>query len=71
MKKFMRLKPRRGPETTQAIGGFVESGAGFSVKKEDGRELGYFGPDLYESIVFEVRFENDDSSVKTPPPKSQ
>jgi hypothetical protein len=55
--KIMRLKPRNGPETTQPIGGFKESGAGYSVQDEDGKELGYFGPDQYESIIFEARFD--------------
>jgi hypothetical protein len=57
MKKIMRLKLRGAEEeTSQPIGGFKEDGQGYSVQREDGKGLGYFGPDKYESIIFEVRF---------------
>jgi hypothetical protein len=53
---WMKLK-RRGStsEEWRLIGGFREDGVGYRVVKTDGRDLGYFGPDRYESIIFESK----------------
>ena len=62
MKKIMRLKPRDGSaEITKEIGGFREDGFGYRVQGTNGEDLGYFGPDKYESIVFEVHWPIDPS----------
>ena len=52
----MKLK-RRGStsEEWRLIGGFREDGVGYRVVKTDGRDLGYFGPDRYKSIIFESK----------------
>lgn len=55
-RKFMRTK-RRGDtaESEQEIGGFREDRFGYIVVDPGGKELGYFGPDCYDSIIFELR----------------
>lgn len=54
--KWMRLTPRGGkPEPEREIGGFREEGHGYIVKDTDGHDIGYFGSDKYESIIFEAR----------------
>lgn len=52
--KTMRLVPRSGGEEKREIGGFKEEERGYRVVDCEGNDLGYFGPDRYESIVFEV-----------------
>lgn len=58
IRKSMRLKPRNGtPEQSQEIGGAQEEGPlGYRVRDAKGNDLGYFGPDKYESIIFEVHW---------------
>jgi len=59
MKMIMRLKFRDGrPDTQQYIGQFSESGLGYRVIAEDCMDLGYFGPEMYDSIIFEIRYEH-------------
>ncbi len=58
MPLVMKLKDRRGQQTERPIGGFRESGAGYQVREENGEDIGYFGPDQYESIIFEIRFDD-------------
>ena len=50
----MRLSPRVGSsDSVREIGGFLEEGHGYRVHDTEGREIGYFGPETYASIVFE------------------
>jgi hypothetical protein len=54
---IMRLRFRDGrPDVKKTVGGFRDSGDGYRVQGEDGTDLGYFGPEMYKGIVFEIRF---------------
>ena len=64
VKKVMRLRDRSSKEESRVVGGFSESGYGFEVVDTDGEALGYFGPDKYESIVFELHFTGDEPSPR-------
>jgi hypothetical protein len=51
----------------QTIGGFRDSGDGYRVQAKNGRDLGYFGSDVFKSIVFEIRFgEHLNRTVSVP-----
>lgn len=56
--KVMQLTPRMGKPEEKEIGGFREEGAGFRVVDSDGNDIGYFGPDKYQSIIFEARWSD-------------
>ena len=59
MTKRMRVKFKDGrPDEEYVIAGFRNSGMGCRVHAADGRDLGYFGSDVCDSITFEIRFEN-------------
>ena len=61
VKKIMRLKHRNGVEECLDIGGLQERVYGYDVKDTNGNDLGYFGPDKYESITFEAHFVESQS----------
>ena len=64
MTKLMRLRLKgRRCEVIHRVGAFRDCGDGFRVLAEDGVDLGFFGPDVYSSIVFEIRFGKAKSSV--------
>ena len=57
MTKIMRLRFRDGrPEVKRTVGRFRDCGRGYRVQSTHGRDLGFFGPDVYRSIVFEIRY---------------
>ena len=51
--KTMQLVLRSGSEE---IGGVKEEERGYRVVDSEGNDLGYFGPDKYESIIFKVQW---------------
>ena len=54
----VRLKDRQG-DVVHPVSAFRDSGDGYRVQAEDGTDLGYFGPEEYDSIIFEIRFGSD------------
>lgn len=56
--KIMRLTPRKGKPEEKEIGGFKEDGHGFKVVDTKGKDMGYFGADKYQSIIFEARWSD-------------
>ena len=59
MTKLMRVRFKDGrPDEEHVIAGFRNSGMGCRVQAVDGRDLGYFGPEVCESIVLEIRFNH-------------
>lgn len=57
MTKIMRVTFKDGrSEEEHAIAAFRDSEEGCRVQADDGRDLGYFGPDECRSITVEIRF---------------
>jgi hypothetical protein len=55
----MRVRFKDGrPDEEYVIAGFRNSAKGCRVHAADGRDLGYFGPEICRSITFEIRFDN-------------
>jgi hypothetical protein len=59
MMKVMRVAFKDGrPEEEYAIAGFRDSKMGCRIQADDGRDLGYFGPEHCRNIVVEIRFDD-------------
>lgn len=55
----MRVTFRDGrPEEEHAIAAFRDSERGCRALAKDGRDLGYFGPEVCQSIILEIRFDD-------------
>jgi hypothetical protein len=49
---LMKLKPRNGgPDEFKDIASFREEGRGLRVFDRDGNDVGYFGPEDYQTII--------------------
>ena len=49
---IMRLKRRDGgPEETKNVASFREEGRGIRVFDVNGKDMGYFGPEEYHTII--------------------
>src|SRR5579883_410515 len=56
--KTIRVTFKDGrPNEEHVIAGFRDSGMGCRVLAADGRDLGYFGPEVCQSIILEIRFD--------------
>ena len=59
MSKIMRVTFKDGrPEEEHTIAAFRDSERGCRALAEDGRDLGYFGPEVCQSIILEIRFDD-------------
>ena len=59
MSKIMGVTFKDGrPEEKHAIAAFRDSETGCRALAEDGRELGCFGPEVCQSIIIEIRFDD-------------
>jgi len=57
--KRMRVTFKDGrPDEEHVIAGFRDSKRGCRVQADDGRDLGYFGPEICQSIIVEMRFDD-------------
>jgi hypothetical protein len=66
MKTIMTLRfRRRRSDVKQIVGRFRDSGDGYRVQSEDGTDLGFFGPGVYRSIIFEIRYDEPSHALKS------
>ncbi len=60
----MRVTFKDGrPEEEHTIVAFRDSERGCRALAEDGLDLGYFGPEVCQSIILEIRFDDLPSKV--------